>query len=494
MVKSLAGGDTSDIIKPTVDSLKKFRFTEERITEDVSMEREDLMKMKGKKLALAVAAGMSLSMLAAPSVQAAERATLDVKEVKIVGNDHWSESMIRRMVPELQKKSVDVQKLSSELELLNDTQAGTLAADFTKAKDGGYILTVSVKEKQAQHVALNVNNSGNDYSGNWRLTTTYTNANLTQRADSLGVAYVTSPAAGHWSDVKQAALAYRTIIPQFGDSVYFTASYSDVDLGQIANFGGIGISATGKGHTLGAHYQHNLKYTRAHKQLIDLGLDYKHYNNAQDYDYAGARLLHDGVDFNVKTASASYVDIYQRPNNFFAWSLGYTGNINGDEKAFNEYRYGSDKQFNLVKASFHEQYRTPGDWVFGLRMSGQYTKDNVVTTEQLGAGGMTSVRGFQERVASADKGYVGSFEIYTPEFLKHSRFVLFTDFARLVNNHHYNGELESDSIASAGLGYRYYDSAAGWSLALSYAHAYDDLDLDRTDVLRPWQVSLTKEF
>ncbi|MDY3298860.1 ShlB/FhaC/HecB family hemolysin secretion/activation protein, partial [Selenomonas sp.] len=179
---------------------------------------------------------------------------------------------------------------------------------------------------------------------------------------------------------------------------------------------------------------------------------------------------------------------------FFAWSLGYTGNINGDEKAFNTYRYGSDKQFNLLKASFNEQHRLPGDWILGLRASGQYTKDNVVTTEQLGAGGSTSVRGFQERVASADKGYVGTFEIYTPEVFPHARFSVFTDFARLVNNHAYNGELTSDTIASVGLGYRYNNEADGWGLTLSYAHAYDDLNLDRTGVLRPWQISLTKTF
>ncbi|MCI7330000.1 MAG: ShlB/FhaC/HecB family hemolysin secretion/activation protein, partial [Selenomonadaceae bacterium] len=279
------------------------------------------MEKKRQKLALALVAGMSWSLLAAPAVQAAALGELEVKEVKIEGNQHWRESMIRRMVPELNRQKVDVAKLSSELELLNDTQVGKLAADF--AKDGdGYVLTLKVKEAQPQHVALNVNNSGNEYTGNWRSTLTYTHANLTQRADSLGVAYVTSPA--HWSDVKQAALAYRTIIPQFGDSVYFTTSYSDVNLGQIANFGGIGISATGKGHTFGAHYQHNIKYTRAHKQLLDFGVDYKHYNNAQDYNYASRLLLSDGVSFNVKTASMSYVDITQSPRNFFAWSLGYT--------------------------------------------------------------------------------------------------------------------------------------------------------------------------
>lgn len=454
-------------------------------------ERAIRMNQRTKAM-MAVAVGLGMSVSAAFSASASAAPVMDVSSVSIEGNQHWSEGMIRRMVPSLKQSQIDVAELSKELQLVNDTNAAKLDADFQRQTDGTYHLLLSVKEQMAEHVSVNVNNSGDDYTGDWRMSTSYTNANLTGRADALGVAYVTSP--GHWDDVKQAAVVYRALLPQHGDSAYFTYSYSDVDLGQIANFGGLGISATGRGHTVGAHYQHNFKYTQARKNFMDVGLDYKHYNNAQDYRYAGQNLLHDGVDFEVTTASASYVDILRRNHDFLAWSLGYTGNINGNQDKFNEYRYGSDKQFNLIKASFNYQYRVPSDWIFGLRMNGQYTKDNVVTTEQIGAGGMTSIRGFKERVASADKGYVGSFEIYTPEFAKHQRFVLFNDFGRLVNNNSYNGELTSENLASYGLGYNYYDKDNGWFGTLSYAKIYDDLDSYQSHAHRPWQVSLTKQF
>ena len=441
-----------------------------------------------------IAAGLYLgtASLLSPCGHAAAATVMDVSSVTISGNQQWSESMIRRMVPVLRESKIDVAELSRELQLVNDTNAAELTADFARQQDGRYHLTVAVKENKVEHVAVNVNNAGDDYTGDWRLSTSYTNSNLTKRADNLGVAFVTSP--GHWDDVKQAALVYRALLPQHGDYAYLTYSYSDVDLGQIANFGGLGISATGRGQTVGAHYQHNFKYTQARKNFLDFGIDYKHYKNAQDYDYAGSRLLHDGVDFEVTTASVSYADILRRPSDFFAWSLGYTGNINGDEDKFNAYRYGSDKQFNLIKASFNYQYRLPANWIVGLRMNGQYTKSNVVTTEQIGAGGSTSIRGFKERVASADKGYVGSFEIYTPEFAKHQRFVFFNDFGRLVNNHSYNGELTGENLASCGLGYLYFDKENGWFGTLSYAKIYDDLDSYQSHAHRPWQVSLTKQF
>lgn len=451
------------------------------------------LRTYGKKAAMALAIGAGFAVWSCTGIQAeAAKLELPASSVTIQGNEHWSESMIRRMLPALGYDKVNVSELSKQIQLVNDANTAQLNADFQRQEDGTYRVVVTVKENQQQHVAINVNNSGNDYTGNWRTGITYTNNNLTGRADNLGVAYVTSP--NHMDDVKQAAFMYKGLLPQHGDSFYITGSYSDVDLGRIANFNGMGISATGRGNAIGAHYQHNIKYTQAHKQILDAGIDYKHYKNAQDYNYAGYNLLHDGTDFEVTTASVSYADIQRPKNQFFAWSLGYTGNINGNKEKFNEYRYGSDKQYNLLTGSFNYQYRLPSDWIVGLRMNGQYTDDNVVTTEQLGAGGMYSVRGFKERVASADKGYIGSFEIFTPEFIKHSRFSLFTDFARLVNNNSWNGELHDENLASWGVAYRYIDQNNGWFGTLSYAKVYDDLDSYNGNTQRPWQVSLTKQF
>ena len=88
-----------------------------------------------------------------------------------------------------------------------------------------------------------------------------------------------------------------------------------------------------------------------------------------------------------------------------------------------------------------------------------------------------SVRGFDERAIGADKGFVGSLEIYTPEIAKHTRLIAFTDYAHLSNNKssaNRNLIFDSESIASAGLGVRYADGH--FSLALDYARILRDAD------------------
>ena len=456
--------------------------------------KDFLGKKKRALLALALAAGA----LGAAFPAQASAAQLQVERVEVTGAKTMTKEQIFRLLPSLKEGevgatawTVDPQRLSREIELVNDAGALTMKADFQKTDAGFYDVTLSVEEKKADSISVNVNNTGNDYTGDWRLGVNYVNRNLTGVSDTLGVAAVTSP--GHWEDVKQGALVYRAILPRAGDSLYLSVSHSDVDLGSLGTVGGIGITATGRGTAAGAHYQHNFAYSRAKKQMIDFGVDTKDYDNATNFTYGGTSLLKTGADFTVTTASVSWVDTRRTANQAFAYSLGYTGNMS-DGAGFTDNRKGADTHFKLFTASANWQYRTKGDWLVGVRANGQYTNDNIVSTEQIGAGGMYSVRGFKERAASADKGLVGSLELYSPEFAKNQRFLLFFDAARLLNNDPNVGELRSDNIASWGVGYRLFSNKSGLSARLDYADVIEDLDGSNHNVKRPWHLSVTQTF
>ena len=127
-------------------------------------------------------------------------------------------------------------------------------------------------------------------------------------------------------------------------------------------------------------------------------------------------------------------------------------------------------------------------------MQGQYTPDKLVSSEQLGGGGVGSVRGFKERVATGDKGILANFEIYTPKVLKNSRFVLFCDTAYLVNNSPNLGEENNRSLSSVGIGYRYADEKLGLGVSLDYAKVVDDGGLTAKGARRPWTFMLNKTF
>ena len=398
-------------------------------------------------------------------------AAVSVKEVVVSGNDKMSKSELLALIPELRKSTVHIHELAKQLQQVNDNGAMVLRADFQPAGKDLYVATLKVVENDPDHVNVNVSNTGNDFTGDWRLTTSYINTNVTHQGDSVGVAYVTSP--GHWDKVKQAAVSYRLPIPADDSSINFNFSYSDVNLGSVYSAPSLlDLTASGKSATAGVHYQHNIAYTSREKDILDFGVDYKRYSNNYHWTILGSDTPNE-YDFHVTTAALDFLHNDRSNKHAFTYDVGYVTNFDGNETAYEKATSGSDKHFGYWKAGASYLYRMPSDWRFSLRVHGQYTKNNLVSTEQIGAGGIYSVRGFNERVLSADTGYVGSFEIYTPEFAPSSRFVLFTDCGDLTNNNK-NSLFHHERVASAGVGYRF--QRDDFSLLLDYAYVIDDAD------------------
>lgn len=453
---------------------------------------------KTKQLVAAVMLGvgaMSVTSVAMPqTVYAASDVVLKVNSVTIEGVDGYKAEEVKRLLPEIKKSEINVTKLSKEIQLVNDSKSFKLTTEFQTAGEGVYNLVVKVTPVKTENGIIGVNNTGNEYTGEWRTSISYVDTDITNSGDTLGLAYVTSP--NHLSDVHQVGVSYKWLMPKLGDTAYISYSHSDVDMGTIASFGGVAdLTATGKGNSFGLHYQHNMKYTKAKKQILDFGIEHKKYNGDQIIHLPGGG---SGVvstyDFNETLLSLSYVDISRWNNQAFSYNVGYVQNLNGDETAYNKYRMGATKNFKYIKAGANYQYRTASDWLFGVRANAQFTNDDLLGTEQLGAGGASSVRGFKERSASGDKGVVGNFEMYTPEMkgMPNQRFLMFFDVASLSNNH-YNLIEKSRNLSSVGIGYRMFD-LNGLSVSLDYAKVINEGDVNMDRNYRPWSLNVSYKF
>lgn len=463
------------------------------------------MKLSKKQLLAMV---LGLSMAAPGAALAAEPGSLPdsvlaetgedsyiVTDVVVTGNQKYSREDILRLVPEATRALVRPGKLSRQLSLLNDGQTMRIDSAFVPVGEHEYRLTLAVEEVKNDRFAISVNNTGNKFTGDWRLGLSWMNTDISKNGDSLGLSYTTSPDE-HISDVTQLGFSYRAIVPNSGDSMYFTYSYSDVDMGTIATVPGTyDIEATGKGHTASYHYQRNMVYSKARRQMLDFGLDYKRYENAQRYRFTGLPLIDNGTDYDVCTFSTTYVDITRGERDAFSWSVGWTANLLGDQGDYNRVRFGSDKDFHIFRFGAGYQYTTENDWIFGLSAGAQWTPNDLVQSEQFGAGGLGSVRGFKERVATGDNGIGGSLEIYTPKYIPDSRFVLFIDASWLSNNHILNlGEAGNRHLSSFGIGYRFGSEKLGLYASIDYAHPMSYGGIDNGDSIRPWTFVLTKTF
>jgi hemolysin activation/secretion protein len=117
---------------------------------------------------------------------------------------------------------------------------------------------------------------------------------------------------------------------------------------------------------------------------------------------------------------------------------------------------GADGAESLIVRMNLEQNQKLGDWgALVARVRGQWSDRDLLSSDQLYAGGMTGVRGFDEVIGSSSNGLVGSLEWQSP-FWKHERAgdwmgVVFVDGAVLDREQ----PTDAGELLSAGFGCRF---------------------------------------
>lgn len=150
------------------------------------------------------------------------------------------------------------------------------------------------------------------------------------------------------------------------------------------------------------------------------------------------------------------------------------------DSVFEQARAGSTSDYLYASIGIERQQRLPEEWSARFRAQGQISNANLQASEQLGAGGYDSVRGFEQRVIRGDEGYFASAEIYTPPIslgrimeweneTDELRFLAFYDAAGLTNVNRLPDEPNQQELQSIGLGLRWRYS--DWfRLRLDYGH------------------------
>jgi hypothetical protein len=134
------------------------------------------------------------------------------------------------------------------------------------------------------------------------------------------------------------------------------------------------------------------------------------------------------------------------------------GGKGADQSAFTAIRAGAKAAYTIVRLAGSAQRAFSNDWQLRAIVNAQYSRDELVPGEQFGAGGASSVRGFQEREIANDSGINLNLEAYTPDFCGREgwncRLLGFYDSAYVRRTRPAAGELASTSIGSAGIGAR----------------------------------------
>lgn len=411
-------------------------------------------------------------------------------KVLIGGNVHVDDANVRRALPSLREgETPNLAALSQSLKLANENPARKIevrlqADEQADAKADSIDAIVTVADEAAWKAMLNVDNTGAAQTGKTHVGVVLQHANLWGRDHVASLQYTSSLEKPDKVGVYGAG--YHLPLYALGDSMDFFASYSNVDSGSVSA-GIFDLAVSGQGSMAGIRYNQNFARRDDFEPKLVYGIDYKAYRNS--VQLFGMEL---GADVTVHPLSVSYIGAWTLPTGETSVALTFAHNIPGG-------KHGAQADFDRVRAHAKAAYNTlrlsatsgrvlADDWQWRGLFNAQVTPDALVPGEQFGAGGASSVRGFDEREVANDSGASLNLELYTPNWCGQAlgyqcRALAFYDTAWLRRNHALPGESASQGISSGGLGMRLLLSRYA-NLQLDYAHVVNGGDTGRRGASR----------
>ncbi len=378
---------------------------------------------------------------------------LRINRLDISGNRYFSRENLLRNIPTLEPGEIpNTLVLSRALEMANAQPSKYLTLQFRESEDSdGIDARLKVDDLKPDFFFVALNNTGNDETGNFRLTGGYQFSNLFDRDQNLSLSYTTSP--DDFSAVQQYSASYTVPFYSVGGQLNLFLLRSDVDSGVVSQ----NFTVSGAGTVALLHYKHTFLQSGAYKQQLDIGIDHKLFENK--VGFLGQPVAGTG-DVLSRPASLAYIGFWQGAAKSLSFSLApymnIAGGSNNSDADYANLRENATADWSLLRYTLGYDQLVWANWMIRLNVLGQQSSDRLIAGEQFGIGGIYSVRGFNERELLGDSGVQANIELWMPGFSAMKiRPLVFFDYGRVEVNEKVNNEVPSVGISSAGLGLRW---------------------------------------
>lgn len=408
-----------------------------------------------------------------------------VARIAVEGNQHFGRENILRSVPALREGATpNSRRIAESIRLANENPSKQSTVLLRGSEREGEVdATIRVADIDPRRWSVSLDNTGNQNTGRARLGIAFQDSNMWDRDHVMTMQLITSPSKHE--EVLVLGMGYKIPLYGSGDSLDIVGGYSNVDSGTVQDL----FVVAGQGTIFGLRYNQALPKWRDFEHKLTYGLDYRAYQNqVTPQGASGDPTL--VPDITVHPISLTYSTSLRVTGHDLSFYLNAAQNIPGGHDGQVEDFNGPAPQgarpgagaanYRLYRAGLNYVTVLPADWQFRTNFAGQFTRDALVAPEQFGIGGADSIRGFNERYASNDKGYKTTFELYTPDVSKsvgltdgRLRFLVFYDTGSLRRNFTTANELDQASLDSAGMGFRY-SHGTMFTMRFDLAHVFHD--------------------
>lgn len=410
--------------------------------------------------------GFALHRVTLPPQEVGDKVTLTIVKfvigkVTVEGAKFNSEQNIRRSVPELQEgEAPSFKRLAVQTAIANENPNKRIQVGLKESEEPDRIdVRVQVVDERPLSFSVGLSNTGNESTGRDRMALVAGHNNVLGLDHQASLAFTTSLERSN--DVKQLGLSYK--IPFYGVGGVLGASYTNSDVvGQFGSF-----SSSGVGETYGINYSHYLQPNGGTRSYLTVGWEDKTFNATKIT--VGGAVQYTPVDLNFNPVhrksqplTLGYSSRTEGDASAFSYSVNWAGNFaGGSGNTLAAYKAEDARiqtaSWNAVRGDLSYTRAFGSGWLLGAKSQFQLTSDALISGEQFGLGGSSSVRGTAERPISGDSGVFASLELSTPELVPGLRLAGFLDAGVLSSNNTggVTNKSATDGLSSLGLGLRY---------------------------------------
>lgn len=340
-------------------------------------------------------------------------------KVTVTGEQAFSEANIRASLPSLvEGQTPRVREIDAQIQLANENPAKRIEVLLQPGDRLGEVdATVAVKEQPVLRTTVGLDDTGTPATGRLRANLGVQHANLWGRDHVLAAQLQFAPEKPN--AVAVASLSYRVPFPAAGMALDAYAAYSDVD-GGTTNTPVGALQFAGEGRIAGLRLSRYLPRLGEIDQRLVVGLDHRDYiNTCSIAGFPAGACGNAGESVSVQPLSVEYL-VQQAGRRAWGLSIGLQHNLQiaggraGDSQ-FALVRPGSRPRYTLLRLGVFSGIELAEGWQLQGRLIGQYSPDALVPGEQFGIGGVSSVRGYDERELSGDSGASASLEVWGPD-------------------------------------------------------------------------------
>jgi hemolysin activation/secretion protein len=361
--------------------------------------------------------------------------------VRNEGKQWFREEPITRSIRLLPGDHISEKRLLADIEWLNRNPFREVTPSFRQGEQPGLSdLQLEVRDRIPLRVFAGYEDSGTEATGRDRLLAGFNWGDAFFQGHQLNYQYSTD---AEFKTLMAHSASYIAPLPwRHIVSVY--ATYVDID-----------APAQGGGTSTAINYQGAVRYSvplpmlRHYQHEAFLGVDFKH--NETDLLFGGVSALPQETEVAqvVGGYNGAYSDAWGRT------SLGVQGFYSpggltdkNKDKPFGDpddgQHEGAEANYYYGRLTLERLTRLPWNMSLVARAGAQAASGNLIPSEQLGVGGYNTVRGYDEREANGDRGFVLSGELRSPSITIVGRyprwklqdqlqFLAFTDYGLAEN-------------------------------------------------------------